>query len=184
MQKFQVTLKNEKRKFYDRFAILLFILNSIAICIFLAKSNYLFLSQQSFSGLAGLAVILFMLVMMIFYKKSRLITYSFPVASSCIILFWFYMQYWWIGLGMFCLLALYIISKRILNVIIKNEHIIYPSFPKKTITWDEINNMLLKDGLLTIDLKNNNIIQQYIEDIIPNTNEKEFNEFCRKQLNK
>ncbi len=182
MQQFQITLKNEKRRLYDRFALLLFLLNAIAVCIFLAKSNYQLLSQRAIPGLAGLAVTLFLMAMLIFNKESRQITYSFPIASFCIVLFWLYMQYWWIGLTMSCLLILYMISKRILRVIIGKEHIIYPAFPRKTIIWSKINNIILKDGLLTIDLKNNRIIQQYIEDFIPRVNEKEFNEFCTQQL--
>ena len=42
--------------------------------------------------------------------------------------------------------------------------------------------MILKDDLLTIDFKNNKIIQQLIEKTEHPVDEKEFNDFCSKQL--
>jgi len=182
MQQFELVLRNEKRKFYDRFAILLFILNGIAICIFLAKSNYQLLSQQVFPGFFGLAVTLFLIGMIIFNKNSRQLTYSFPIASFCIVLFWFYMQYWWAGLIMFALLSLYMVSKKELRVIVEDDHIVYPTFPKRWLNWNELNNIILKDGLLTIDFKNNRLIQQPIDEKGNKVNEQEFNDFCKKQL--
>ena len=69
-------------------------------------------------------------------------------------------------------------------VSISESQVIYPSFPRKKIDWQELSNLMLKDGLLTIDFKNNKIIQQQIADISSTIDEKEFNDFCRQQLNK
>ena len=85
---------------------------------------------------------------------------------------------------MFSLFGLYLVSKRELKIIIENDHIVYPAFPKRRLNWNELNNMVLKDGLLTIDFKNNRIIQQYIEETSHTINEKEFNDFCIEQLSK
>ena len=70
------------------------------------------------------------------------------------------------------------------TVTINEGQITYPSFPKRKIQWNELNNIILKDGLFTIDFKNDNLIQQMIEDRAGSINEKEFNEFCQQQLNK
>jgi hypothetical protein len=78
------------------------------------------------------------------------------------------------------LFYLYNLSKRKLKVSFANQ-IIYPSFPTRIIQWNELNNVILKDGLLTIDFKNNKIIQQLIKHSNA-INEKEFNEFCKQQL--
>ena len=58
------------------------------------------------------------------------------------------------------------------------------SVPKKHIEWSQLNNIILKDGLLTIDFKNNKFIQQFIDDTNTALNEQEFNDFCGQQLNK
>ena len=42
----------------------------------------------------------------------------------------------------------------------------------------------VKDVYKSFDFKNNRIIQQQVADISSTINEKEFNDFCRQQLNK
>jgi hypothetical protein len=56
------------------------------------------------------------------------------------------------------------------------------AFFKKHYEWNFIDNVILKDGLLTIDYKNNKIFQKEIEEEISPVLENEFNEFCRSQL--
>lgn len=65
----------------------------------------------------------------------------------------------------------------------ENE-IVYNSFPQKKYQWNSVANVVLKFGMLTIDLKNNTIIQGEVNDDVPLEVEKEFNEFCTKQINK
>lgn len=76
------------------------------------------------------------------------------------------------------------ITTRNLEVAFTKNDIQYPSFPIKKIKWDEVAQVILKDGLLTIDFKSNKIIQQTIDEIKTPVDEKEFNDFCRQQLNK
>jgi hypothetical protein len=63
-----------------------------------------------------------------------------------------------------------------------NESVVYNSFPQKKYGWSEITNVLLKEGMLTIDLKNNQLIQKEVNDDVSAQDEKDFNEFCRKRL--
>ena len=44
--------------------------------------------------------------------------------------------------------------------------------------------MVLKDGLLTIDFKNNHLIQKEVDAEVTEQVEKEFNEFAKQQINK
>jgi hypothetical protein len=62
------------------------------------------------------------------------------------------------------------------------EGVTINTFPKKRHKWHEINNVLLKDGILTLDLYNNRILQKELEDESTEELEKEFNEFCRAHL--
>ena len=74
------------------------------------------------------------------------------------------------------------IARRQLIVHVNAEKISYPSWPKKEIEWIELSNVVLKDRLLTIDLKSNKLFQHEI--INNDTDETEFNNFCKEQLNK
>ena len=71
-----------------------------------------------------------------------------------------------------------------LVVDITDKKIIIPSVMQRTVDWNEVNNVILKDGLLTIDFKNNKLFQQLILNSDEDINEKEFNYFCKQQLNK
>ena len=48
----------------------------------------------------------------------------------------------------------------------------------KSYNWNEFSNVILKDELLTLDFKNNRLIQLAVEVNITPVNEIEFNEFC------
>lgn len=57
----------------------------------------------------------------------------------------------------------------------------------RKIAWAELNNVVLRDDLLTIDLKNNSIIQVEVDDEDDEeyeVGEDEFNSYCRTQLSK
>ena len=45
--------------------------------------------------------------------------------------------------------------------------------------WNEFSNIILKDGLLTLDFKNNKLLQVTIDETKMAVDENEFNEFCR-----
>lgn len=58
---------------------------------------------------------------------------------------------------------------------------------QRKIKWTDLNNVVLRDDLLTIDLKNNTIIQVEVddeEDEEYEVGEDEFNTYCIKQLSK
>jgi hypothetical protein len=55
-------------------------------------------------------------------------------------------------------------------------------FPPKDYKWDEFSNVVLKDNLLTLDFKNNKLLQAEIA--TNNINEEAFNIFASEQLNK
>jgi len=64
------------------------------------------------------------------------------------------------------------------------DSIVFNSFPKKRYNWNEIKNVVLKDNILTVDFKNNKLVQKETEEEVSMEVEAEFNEFCRKQLMK
>ena len=51
----------------------------------------------------------------------------------------------------------------------------------KVCTWDQFNNVILKDNLLTLDFKNNQLLQLE-PDAAATINEQLFNDFCTKYL--
>jgi hypothetical protein len=58
------------------------------------------------------------------------------------------------------------------------EEISFNSLPRKVLHWNEIKNVIIKDGLITIDQKNNKLTQEEIEGYVTQDIEKEFNDFA------
>jgi hypothetical protein len=56
-------------------------------------------------------------------------------------------------------------------------HIIKP-FGNTEHAWTEFNNIILKDNLLTLDFRNNTLLQLLVAEISYGTDEQSFNEFC------
>lgn len=69
------------------------------------------------------------------------------------------------------------------EVAFDKESVVVNSFPKKYFYWKDIANVVLKDGILTIDFHNNKLIQKEIETQASIKLEEEFNDFCRHKLN-
>jgi hypothetical protein len=62
------------------------------------------------------------------------------------------------------------------------EEIVFNSFPKKIFLWDELNNVIIKDGIITIDFKSDKLIQKEIQSGSTLRDEQDFNEFCQNRL--
>jgi hypothetical protein len=65
-----------------------------------------------------------------------------------------------------------------------NDEVVINSFPKKRYPWDAFENVVLKDGLLTLDYKKNTLFQKQIESAVEKEDEAAFNVFCQERLNK
>ncbi len=63
-----------------------------------------------------------------------------------------------------------------------DEGIVFNSFPEKKYPWNEVQNVVLKFGMLTIDLRNNKIMQGEVNDEVSKQVETEFNEYCKGRL--
>ena len=69
-------------------------------------------------------------------------------------------------------------------VIVSMSNVILPGLTRQRIVeWSELTNVIKRDDLLTLDFKNNRLMQVQIvnADDVP---ENEFNQFCRQQLSK
>jgi hypothetical protein len=132
----------------------------------------------------GISVPVILLLLEKFIIKKIDTPFAIHTSLYFITFCWFFRGNILAGLILSILLFLYLISKRNLFVIISEQNITYPSFPVKKIRWDALHNVILKDGLLTIDAKTNKIYQLLIDEHLNPVNESEFNEFCKQQLNK
>jgi hypothetical protein len=175
MPRFMILLKNEKLGTYTIISWLIIALNVIAFVYLGVSGKAKFSTLPYFS--AGLLVIIFIFRFASDREafESDLISLAFSLA----IISWIVLQLYLAAAVVLFLFLVQDISRRKLTVLVYDDRIVYPSFPKRTIEWNELKNVILKDGILTIDLKNNKIFQN---EILSPASEIEFNEFCETHL--
>ncbi len=62
------------------------------------------------------------------------------------------------------------------------DAVTFNTFPFKNYAWQQFKNVMLKDNILTLDFSNNKILQKETESDVSHETEKEFNEFCKQQM--
>jgi len=98
--------------------------------------------------------------------------------------FWLGMSYLqWLSAVFFLLAFFEYQAKYPLEVGFSNEMVVINTLFKRKIPWSDFNNVMLKDGLLTLDFKNNKLFQkEALDDDEDDADEDEFNDYCRQQL--
>lgn len=163
---------------------------SVAAFVFVGMKN---LSGNFLSDIENIATLYFLAAAIIFYwlihcfnQKRRGKEYFYRFALLIAACGWYLNKKEWLILSITYLIAS-IIEKPIKVMpeaaFDKNE-IVFNSFPQKKYLWKDVNNAVLKDNMLTLDFKNNKIIQKEIDAEISDADEKDFNEFCREQLSR
>ena len=102
-------------------------------------------------------------------------------------LLWLHMPYMqWLFIPFVILALLEHQVKFPMEIGFSESRIVFNTFFKKKYDWSQLSNVMLKDGLLTMDFLNNRLLQREIEDDDEedDASEEEFNLFCREQLKK
>lgn len=178
MEPFLFIIPNKKLKVYFVMALGIVVLNLIggALMVLVRTTADLTANGIFWAGSVALLTAVFFLLP----PKRRL-----GFAGTLILLlgiFWMSRGYSEIFFANLILWLLYSVSRRTLLIRVDAQAVTYPSFPKKEIPWAQLNQVILKDDILTIDLKNNKVYQHLIEYADNPVKEKEFNEFCSAQL--
>jgi hypothetical protein len=184
MRKYSFILKNERTKNYRLISQLLVLLNLLGFVILLINNETRIIQNIAiFFAILITAIYSFFTVMEWISKKPLPDFWHRTIFAVCAAV-WYKEGFWWITLMLILFILLDIIAHKKLVVDITDKKIIVPYIMQTTVDWNELNNVILKDGLLTIDFKNNKLFQQPILNSDEDINEKEFNEFCQQQLNK
>ena len=100
-------------------------------------------------------------------------------------LVWTKMPYFQWMIFVFVLLALLEYqAKHPLEIGFSPGQVVFNTLFKKKYSWDQLTNVLLKDGLLTVDFTSNKIFQREIDEGESEATEEEFNAWCSQQLEK
>jgi hypothetical protein len=167
---FEITIKNDRIKSYRIISWLIFIPH-IAYFLFL-------ISQGQNAGIKGLILIALGIgYRVILYITRKKPVYPDPVFYFLMCLFWLTQESYLLAAVVTVLDVFLVISMTKMVFIFTKYNIERKAFPYKKYSWQELDNVMLKDGILTIDFKDNKITQAEI-DPATSIDERQFNSFA------
>lgn len=179
---YTLILKNDKSKNYRLIGQWLVLFNLLGFTILLinneaviSKNLWLFISLVVTAAYTFFAVAAWISAKPLpdFWHRS--------IFGYCAIA-WLYEGYWGFSLLLMLMLLLDVLAHKKMLVKISDKKITVPSFTSQCIAWNELNNVILKDGVLTIDFKNNRLFQYPVLNSDRDVDETAFNDFCRARL--
>ena len=183
MDNISIILPNEKAGTYKIVTLLIAVINAIALLYFSFRSAEN--SNMHDLSVIASAVVMPPLLNYIFQKKWLHSKVEFVMISLfTAAVFWMLMGFYLIGFLLFLFAFFGIIALRKLKIDFNEFFISFPSFPRKKINWDEVSNLILKDNVITIDLKNNTLIQYALnKSENKDLDEDLFNAYFQQQMN-
>lgn len=170
-----IVLKNESSRYINIFGFLL----STGSAVLFAREMF-FRNMIIMPYLAGIIFIAGLLIWnaFLYYRTDKEIYYSKALLIAGLV--WTKMPYFeWLVIVFAFLALLEYQAKRAPEIGFADDHIMINRLFKKKVSWQEIENVILKDGWLTIDFKNNRLLQKEIDSGENEASEEEFNEWVR-----
>jgi hypothetical protein len=172
-----VTLKRENARKTDLVSFLLLIFSFLTFSYIQLREGFnAFQSIAIFILLTGLSVNLYAS-----RRKRELHFRNWLFAAG---LLWLGMPYFqWMSVPFIFFAMLESQAKYPLEIGFHPGGVVINSLFKKKIPWTALGSVILKDGMLTLDFKNNTLIQkEVLDDDDPDADEDEFNEYCRGKI--
>lgn len=172
--KFEFILQNTKANQIKILATILLAVNSILI-FFLAinlPNNKLSLLPASIGFITA--------IMNVFLKKKYQLLHQ--TAVIIIGITWFLLGFVWLGILIVALDFFATKTSKNYTIQFSNENIVLNKVYTSTFNWQQFQNVVLRDGLLTLDFTNNKLLQVNIANEINDAKQSNFNDFCKQQL--
>jgi hypothetical protein len=173
-----VTLKNQNNRYIDILGLILSLFSVVSFTLELISSH-----NVSVAYLIGAVVVLGIVLWNLSQQvKKRKVYYSRALLIAALV--WMKMPYLQWLVFLFIILALLEYqAKYAIEIGFSDNEIVINSLFKKRYSWEQFSNIVLKNGLLTLDFTNNRILQREVEDDEEDdADEDEFNDYCREQL--
>lgn len=175
LNNFAIPIPNERLKTYKVFTFIILTLNFLGF-------GYVFLQTNSTASAVAIVGLVLNAVPWLYYLLNKKHIKS-PVIEITIIvsaLLWIYFGNFWMGIIMLFFAAMSFFTNKKQVILFNEEGILYPSFPVKKYAWADVVQVIWKDDILTIDLKDNKLLQFNIEkDFAKGFESVRFNEWCK-----
>jgi hypothetical protein len=181
--KYSFILKDNNQKAYNLFTWFLFFLH-VAAAMFALNTDD---NKVKLTIIILLGFYVLLSTVYYFYRKHPKALETFSLIMALL-----YANFWFQQVGIIALIAFAIIYITVTVVKGKNTTVLVTNdgihltrvFKTVVFPWTEMENVMLKDNLITIDFKTNKIIQVEIVENNRMTDETAFNLFCKENLSR
>lgn len=175
-----VILKKDSQRLTDSLSILLCLVSAIVFFYLSFQTGHLKYIPLLFTVILLLGLLINLLIRRRSAKPVRFRYWLLVAAVGWIGL----SSIPWIGAFFFLLAFLEYQTKRPLEIGFHHDRVVINTLIKRRFDWSVFNNVVLRDGLLTLDFKNNRLMQKEVadDDDEDDADEEEFNSFCRTRL--
>lgn len=173
-----VILKKESERATDLLSFLLCLFSALCFLYVQARSG-----KIDYMPLLATVVIIGGLIFNLIRRRHRQVRYRSLLLLSAV--GWIGMtSIPWVAAVFFILFFLEHQTKRPLEIGFDLDRIVINSLIRRRYAWTDLSNVVLKDGLLTLDFKNNKLLQKEVADDEDedDADEEEFNMYCRQRL--
>jgi hypothetical protein len=176
-----VTIKNQHNRYIDILSILLSLFS--VLCFTWQFVQSLQSPNPTLAYPLGIVAVLGIVIWNL-YQAGRKRKVYFSRALLIAALVWMKMPYFqWLVFVFIILAFLEYQAKYSIEIGFSDKEIVINSLFKKRYHWTQFTNIILKDGLLTLDFTNNRLLQREVEDDDESeADEEEFNDYCRRQM--
>jgi len=180
-QTYSIEIPNDKATTYKVVTLIIAIINALAF-------GYAYLRSQQGIGIVLMGALIAtgsLIIYSIRNNQKNALPFKIEISFGICAIIWFVTGNVWLGLPLliFALLGMIINKKPIVQV--NEAGIFYPSFSGSNWPWDSMEWVILKDGILTIEKKDNHLLQITLDKQVAATiNEIDFNIYCAACLQK
>lgn len=175
-----VTLKNTRRRQIDTFSLLLLF---ISVLLFLREQ--LHSPNIKIIYLFGSMAIVAISGWNLYHTKKTGQTVYYSNALFIAAIGWITMDYLsWLFIPFVVMALMERTAKKPLEIGFAGNEIVINTLIRRRYKWTDFNNIILKDDLLTLDFKNNRLLQRETVDEEGDADEHEFNLYCQEQMNR
>ncbi len=173
-----VTLKRENARRTDLASFFLLLFSILAFSFVQIRS----LQFSYFLSFAALILLAGILINMSASRKGKEMQFRNWLLAAGI--FWIGMPFFqWMILVFIFFAVMESQAKYPLEIGFNPDQIVLNTFIKKKFSWNSLDTVILKDGILTLDFRNNKLLQkEVLDDDEPDADEDEFNDYCREKI--
>jgi len=177
---FTIILKNEKLTSYNRLALFILLIHLLFFTGELLKAPS---DVNTVVPIAGMIISLIGFGFNIkSVSKNNKPLVPFVLIFIALAVVWVMLTNLWPPLTMLVLAFLDVHVRKKITVIFSDDGIVINTFPSKKYQWAQLGNVILKDRILTLDFKDDRLIQTEIAEESWKIHEGIFNEFCNEHL--